>query len=385
MTADISQIIQATFRSSLGQFRLDASFSIPATGVTALFGPSGCGKTTVLRCIAGLQHLPDSYCAIDGDIWQDRTSFRPPHKRPVGYVFQEASLFPHLTVNQNLLFGTPRAAPTSEEKAVDFDEVINLLGLVRLLDRLPQKLSGGERQRVAIGRALLSRPKILLMDEPLTALDHTTKSEILPYLERLHEQLSLPVIYVSHDIAEIERLADHLILMEAGRVVASGPLAELQSDPTLPLIKDRDAAISLDAIVEGYDSEYGLLTLAVADAKLILPAPRAQSGDRRRIRIVAGDVSLALEPPSFSTILNSLPAQILTGTAVGNHEVVVLLALGADGKGARILARVARRSWDQLGLSGGRSVHALVKSVSLARSSQDPDTEILNNAAVSLQ
>ena len=381
MTHDSSPTIRATFRSSLGQFQLNASFSVPATGVTALFGPSGCGKTTVLRCVAGLHHLPDSYCAIDGEIWQDRIIFRPPHTRPVGYVFQESSLFPHLTVKRNLLFGTRRGMPISDKRAIEFDEVINLLGLAKMLDRLPQHLSGGERQRVAIGRALLSQPKILLMDEPLTALDSSTKNEILPYLERLHEQLSLPVLYVSHDIAEIECLADHLILMESGRVVASGPLAELQSDPTLPLLKDRDAAISLDAIVDSYDTRYGLLTLAVAGAKLILPAPPAHCGERRRIRIVAGDVSLALEPPSFSTILNSLPVQILSSTAVGNHEVVALLALGADGMGARILARVARRSWDQLGLTDGRSVHALVKSVSLARSSPELDSGVCNSAA----
>jgi molybdate transport system ATP-binding protein len=358
--------IRATFRGMLGRFSLDASFSVPATGVTALFGPSGCGKTTVLRCMAGLQHLPDGYCAIDGDVWQDQTLFRRPHERPVGYVFQEASLFPHLSVRRNLLYGAPHGMPALHPGGIAFDEVIELLGLKTLLDRSPQNLSGGERQRVAIGRALLSQPKLLLMDEPLSALDRLTKDEILPFLDRLHEQLSLPVIYISHDMTEVERLADHLVLMDSGRVVASGSLTVLQSDPALPLVKGRDAAVSLAATVESYDTGYGLMTLTVNGGRFILPAPPGQAGERRRVRIVAGDVSLALDPPSSSTILNSLPALILSKTAAGDHELVAVLALGADGKGARILARITRRSWDRLGLTEGRAVHAQIKSVALA-------------------
>jgi molybdate transport system ATP-binding protein len=178
-----TKAIQAAFRGTLGRFSLDASFSIPATGVTALFGPSGCGKTMVLRCLAGLQYLPDGYCAVDGDIWQDHSFFRPAHNRPIGYVFQEASLFPHLSVKRNLLYGAPKSALALETDGVAFDETIHLLGLTKLLDRSPRNLSGGERQRVAIGRALLSQPKLLLMDEPLSALDRLTKDEILPFLE----------------------------------------------------------------------------------------------------------------------------------------------------------------------------------------------------------
>lgn len=212
--------INAAFRGRLGNFTLDAELSLPATGVTAIFGPSGCGKTSVARCIAGLQRMADGFCAVDGEIWQDHQSFRPVHRRPIGYVFQEASLFPHLSVRKNLLFGSPNAT----QAQIDFDEVVDLLGLAALLDRSPHRLSGGERQRVAIGRALLSQPKLLLMDEPLAALDRTTKNEILPFLERLHERLSLPVFYISHDMAEIERVADHLVLMEQGRVISAGPL-----------------------------------------------------------------------------------------------------------------------------------------------------------------
>jgi molybdate transport system ATP-binding protein len=359
--------IRASFRGTLGRFALDAAFSVPATGVTALFGPSGCGKTTVLRCLAGLQHLPDGFCAIDDDVWQDKTTFRRPYERPIGYVFQEASLFSHLSVRRNLLYGAPRGKVPVGADRIAFDEVIDLLGLERLLDRSPQHLSGGERQRVAIGRALLSQPKMLLMDEPLSALDRLTKDEILPFLERLHERLSLPVMYVSHDMAEVERLADHLVLMAAGKVVAVGPLAALQSDPALPLAAARDAAVSFDATVEAYDTGYGILTLAVAGGRLLVPAPAAVSaGERRRVRIAAGDVSLSVAPLTGSTILNALPARIMSRTPVGANEIIAVLGLGPDGQGARLLARVTRRSWEQLGLAEGMSVHAQVKGVSLA-------------------
>lgn len=231
--------LNAGFRGRLGNFTLDAELSLPATGVTAIFGPSGCGKTTVARCIAGLQQMADGFCAVDGEIWQDHRSFRPVHRRPIGYVFQEASLFPHLSVRRNLLFGAPRAAGAD----IVFDEVVELLGLAALLARSPYRLSGGERQRVAIGRALLSQPKLLLMDEPLAALDHATRNEILPFLERVHERLSLPVLYISHDMTEIERFADHLVLMEQGRVIDAGPLQNLR--PRLPAAtRDRHADCS---------------------------------------------------------------------------------------------------------------------------------------------
>ncbi len=356
--------IRVAFKGQLGRFALDAAFTAPATGVTALFGPSGCGKTTVLRAVAGLVHLPEGYCAVDGDVWQDARSFRPTHRRPIGYVFQEASLFPHLSVRRNLLYGAPRAGPPGE---IGFDEVADLLGLARLLDRSPRNLSGGERQRAAIGRALLSRPRLLLMDEPLSALDRLTKDEILPFLERLHDRLSLPVLYVSHDMAEVERLADHLVLMRAGRVIAAGPLSDLQSNPSLPLAAARDAAVSVTATVEAYDATYGLVTLAVRGGRFLVPGPPGAVGRRRRLRILAGDVSLALVPPQASTILNTLPARILSATRIGEHEIVVLLGLGSDAGGDRLLARITQRSWDQLSLAEGMSVHAQVKGVALVQ------------------
>ena len=225
----MSAAISVAFAGRLGAFELNSRFEASATGVTALFGPSGCGKTSVLRCIAGLQRVAHGACSVAGEIWQDDRTFLPAHRRAVGYVFQEASLFPHLSVRRNLLFGAPE---DRGDAPVVFDEIVDLLGLANLLDRAPQKLSGGERQRVAIGRALLSQPRLLLMDEPLSALDAETKSEILPFLERLHDRLALPVIYVTHDMREVERLADHLVLMERGRVIGAGPLGDIQAGRT---------------------------------------------------------------------------------------------------------------------------------------------------------
>jgi molybdate transport system ATP-binding protein len=376
--------IEATFRGEIGRFRLDAIFSAPAKGVTAIFGPSGCGKTTVARCLAGLQHLPGSFCAINGEVWQDQSTFRKAHQRPIGYVFQEASLFSHLTVRHNLLYGAPRNVHVPTAGGIAFDEVIELLGLTRLLDRSPHKLSGGERQRVAIGRALLSQPKLLLMDEPLSALDRPTKSEILPFLEQLHARLSLPVFYISHDMSEIERLADHLILMQHGHVVSAGPLQVLQSDPSLPLAGAREAAVSLDAMVETHDAAYGLLTLRVAGGSLRVPAPAIEAGKQQRLRIAASDVSIARTAPDASSILNILPARIVSKSLLGQGEVIVVLALGADGRGTQLLARITLRSWDLLGLAEAMTVYALVKGVSLASGPDGTASEAAESDAIAL-
>jgi molybdate transport system ATP-binding protein len=358
--------IRAEFGGTIGKFALEAGFTAPAKGVTALFGPSGCGKTTVLRCIAGLLHV-GGVCEIDGEVWQDRDgAFLPTYRRSLGYVFQEASLFQHLSVRRNLLFGAPRHDRDGTKGAIAFDEVVALLGVERLLDRSPRNLSGGERQRVAIGRALLSQPKLLLMDEPLSALDRATKNEILPFLERLRDRLNLPVVYITHDIAEAERLADQMVLMEKGRVIGAGPLEDLQSDPSLPLAAARDAAVSFDGVVQASDEAYGLITLQVSGGSLIVPALPAAIGERRRIRVIAGDVSLAREAPGPSSILNILPTRIVSMKAVDSNEIVVVVALGVDGGGARLLSRLTRKSWEALGLTEGLKVYAQVKAVALA-------------------
>lgn len=361
-------LISVAFKGQLGGFILDAGFTVPASGVTGLFGPSGSGKTTVLRCIAGLHRVANGHCAIDGEIWQDASSFLPAHERAVGYVFQEASLFPHLSVTGNLLYATRGRRPASPADAVGFQEVVNLLGLSAFVDRSPDHLSGGERQRVAIGRALLSQPKLLLMDEPLSALDAEAKNEILPFLERLRDTLSLPTIYVSHDMREIERLAEHLVLMQSGRVRSAGRLGQLQSDPALPLAGGQGAAVTLDAVVSDYDAAYGLATLAVEGGRFIAPMAMPAIGSHQRLSIAARDVSLACEPPRGTTVLNILPCRIAAATPAGANDMVVVLGLGMDGAGVRLLAHVTRRSWDQVGLAEGMTVYSQIKSVALLSS-----------------
>jgi molybdate transport system ATP-binding protein len=374
MTAE--QTIHAEFRSTLGNFTLDTSFDAPMRGVTALFGPSGCGKTVVLRCIAGLIRVKDGYFNIGGEIWQDRNQiFIPTYRRPLGYVLQEASLFPHLSVRRNLLFGAPRQQP-ADSPTIDFDEVVDLLGIRALLDRSPHNLSGGERQRVGMGRALLTQPKLLLMDEPLSALDRRTKGEILPFIEKLRDHFSLPIFYVTHDMTEVERLVDHLVLLNRGRVVASAALPELQSDPSSPLAASREAAVTLRGIMEGWDPKFGVANISIPGGTLIAPPPPPPNeaiGEPRRIRILASDVSLAREKPSRSSILNVLPAQVVAMKPLDGYEALVVVALGENGDGARLLSRMTQKSWAELGLAEGQSVYAQVKYVSLGPGRGEPE------------
>lgn len=367
--------LSLSFSGTLGDFSLDAAFDAPMQGVTGLFGPSGSGKTTILRTIAGLQRLPGRF-ALGGDVWQDdeRGIFRKPHRRPVGYVFQEPSLFPHLNVRQNLQYGADRAGEFGALQAITFDAAIALLGIEPFLTRDPQSLSGGERQRVAIGRALLSRPRLLLMDEPISALDRPTRAEILPYLEALHKKLAIPIVYVSHDMTEIERLADTLILIEAGRVIASGPLHELQTDPELPLLRAAGAAIVLEGRVSAIDEGYALTDITVPGGILTVPGLHGPLGNPKRLRIAASDVSFTLKPQEGTSILNSLPVRILSvveGNS-GQPQVNVLAGLGEDGEGARIAAQVTRKSRDALSLAPGQRLFAQIKSVALLASPAGP-------------
>jgi molybdate transport system ATP-binding protein len=381
MTSD-AHVISVDLAGRLGNFSLSTAFDIPARGVTALFGPSGCGKTSVLRCLAGLQRLTGKV-VIDGDVWQDSQAgiFLPPHERHVGYVFQEASLFPHLSVRDNLLYGARRVKRSRQgNHTPGLDDVVDLLGIRHLLDRATTTLSGGERQRVAVGRALLSQPRVLLMDEPLSALDDMTKEEILPYFEKLHEQLSLPVIYISHDFAEIERLADTLVYLRNGSVLASGPLRELQTDPSLPLLATPQATVVLEGRVSALDQHYALTELTVPGARLIVPGLHGTVGERRRLSIAASDVSFVRAAPVDSSILNCLPARILTIESDDRSpQVTVILALGPDSGDSRIAARITRKSLDQLKLRVGDQLFAQIKSVALvaarAHTGKDQETE----------
>ena len=363
-------VIAVRFEGAVGELTVDLSFVAPMHGITALFGPSGSGKTTILRGIAGLIHLRGRV-VVGGEVWQDDAAriFRRPHERSVGYVFQEASLFPHLSVRGNLTYGRDRARAAGAPDDVRLDDVVEFLKLGAMLDRAPARLSGGERQRVAVGRALLAQPKLLLMDEPLAALDAGSKEEILPYLEALHEQLQVPALYVSHDLAEVQRLADTIVLLDKGKVLASGPLADVLTDVNLPSARRPDASAVLDAEVGSYDARYGLTAVAVAVAggSLLVPGRIGEPGAHRRIRIAAADVSLAAERPSQTTITNILPALLVDLRPLDDAQMNVVLHLGEHGEGARILARVTRRSVELLGLQPQQTVFAQVKAVSMIR------------------
>jgi molybdate transport system ATP-binding protein len=267
-------------------------------------------------------------------------------------------------VRRNLDYGRRRALRGGAPEAIRFGEAVAMLGLDGLLDRAPGTLSGGERQRVALGRALLSQPKLLLMDEPLVALDRAAKEAILPYFERLHDALDIPVLYVSHDLAEVERLADQVVLMQAGRRVAAGPLAELQARPDLTLARLPDAGVTLGVEVVAHDPRYDLTTLAVGGTTLLAPGRFGPPGSLRRVRIAASDVALVREPPRESSVLNFAPARIVEATPQGAAMLTLVLALGDAGE-PRILARITRRSWDLLGLAAGQPVFAQIKGVAL--------------------
>jgi molybdate transport system ATP-binding protein len=352
--------IQVCFKLQLESFVLDAAFSAPAVGVTALFGPSGSGKTTLLRCIAGLERATGTL-HVNGDTWQDETIFEPVHKRPLGYVFQEASLFPHLSVRANLEYGLKRI-PRSERK-VPLEQVVEWLGLERLIERgNPARLSGGERQRVAIGRALLTSPRILLMDEPLSALDTNSKQEILPYLERLHRDLEIPVLYVSHAMDEVARLADHLVLLDQGRVMASGALGETLARLDLPTAHFDDAGAVIEAAVAQHDETYHLTRLDFSGGSLWVGQVQQPFGSKVRARVLARDVSIATQQPHGSSITNILHARIAEIRDEGPDKVIVRLAVGESHV---LLSRITRRSRDLLKLSVGMDVFAQVKSVAL--------------------
>lgn len=343
-------------------FSLDADLALPGKGVTALFGPSGSGKTTLLRCIAGLEKAPGGRLLVNGEVWQDGDFFLPVHRRALGYVFQEASLFPHLTVAGNLDYGVKRSGGNAAHGAVDRAGILDLLGIDHLLPRRPAHLSGGERQRVAIARALLTAPRLLLMDEPLAALDTQRKREILPYLERLHDALSIPILYVSHAPDEVARLADHLVLLEQGRVLASGPLAETMARLDLPTAADEDAGVVITAQVGAQDPDYHLTRLDFPGGVIWVSQREAPLGQSARLRILARDVSIALEGDNPSSILNRVQARV---TALAATDSPAQLLVGLQVGETALLARITRRSRDQLGLAPGMAVWAQIKSVAL--------------------
>lgn len=357
-------MIEVRLQLNYSGFALDVDLQLPGRGVTALYGHSGSGKTTCLRCIAGLERASDGFVQINDQVWQDSRNgiFVPPHKRALGYVFQEASLFPHLSVLANLEFGLKRIPKV--QRRVDLAQATQLLGIGHLLDRHPQHLSGGERQRVGIARALLTSPQLLLMDEPLAALDSQRKGEILPYLERLHDQLDIPVLYVSHAQDEVARLADHIVLLSEGKALASGPIGETLARLDLPLALGDDAGVVINGTVSGHDAHYQLLTLQLPDSPLQMRVAHAplDLGKHLRFKVRARDVSLSLQPGEHSSILNCLPVTV-TQEIPADNSAHVLVRL--DAAGTPLLARITRYSRDQLQVHPGQVLWAQIKAVAV--------------------
>ena len=354
-------MIRARFDLAYPGFALNADLQLPARGITALFGPSGSGKTTLLRCIAGLERTANGRLQVQDEVWQGGAEFLPTHRRSIGYVFQEASLFSHLSVQQNLEYGLKRIP--LEQRRVQLEQAVEWLGLKRLIEReSPNGLSGGERQRVAIARALLTSPRLLLMDEPLSALDDASKREILPYLERLHIELEIPVIYVSHALDEVARLADHLVLMERGRVIACGALNEILGRLDLSTAHRDDAGAVIETKVAAHDEGYHLTRLEFPGGSLWVSGMECAIGSVARARVLARDVSIATAAPQGSSISNILVARIADIQDEGPDRVNLRLTIGG---GQMLLSRITRRSRDQLGLALGMEVFAQVKSVAL--------------------
>jgi molybdate transport system ATP-binding protein len=347
----------------LGAFTLDAAFEVEG-GLTALFGRSGAGKTSLVNAIAGLIRPDQGRVEVDGVVLTDTAAriFVPPHRRRIGYVFQEGRLFPHLNVRQNLVYGrwfAPKGTPSSPAGS-DFDQVIGLLGIEHLLTRRPANLSGGEKQRVAIGRALLARPRLLVMDEPLAALDESRRHEIFPYIERLRDEMRVPIVYVSHSIAEVARLATTLVVLSDGEVAAIGPTAQVMGRVDLfPLTGRAEAGAILTTQIAGHDHDFGLTILKAAAGELRVPHLDLPVGTALRVRIRARDVMIAVAPPSGLSALNVLPGTIAEIT-MGDGPIA---QLRLDCAGEALVARLTRRSVDTLRLTLGRQVHAVIKSI----------------------
>ena len=345
-------------------FALQADLLLPARGITALFGPSGSGKTTLLRCVAGLERAEGALVKIAGEVWQDdeRRVFLPTWRRPLGYVFQEASLFDHLDVRGNLHYGLRRIG--ARKQAIALEAAIGLLGIGMLMERRTSQLSGGERQRVAIARALATQPRLLLLDEPLASLDHARQREILPWLERLRDELHIPMLYVTHSANEVARLADTLVVLAHGRVVASGPAASVLASIDAPVLLGDDAGALLDATVGERDTRWHLARVDFAGGSLWLGDSGVGLGQHVRLRVLARDVSLATEAPRSTSIQNLLKGVVLA-IAPDAHPSQALVRVRVQCGESILLARVTMRAVDALALAPGKPVWAQVKSVAL--------------------
>ena len=350
--------IRARFLLRWPGFTLNTDLVLPGRGITAVFGHSGSGKSTLLRCMAGLERSDTGHFSINGDCWQADDCWLPTWRRPLGVVFQQPSLFPHLSVMGNLQYGMRRANGSRRR----LEQAIELFGIAPILDRRPARLSGGEQSRVAIARALAVDPQLMLLDEPMAALDHDRKAEILPYLERLHDELDLPVIYVSHAPDEVARLADHLVVLERGTVLASGPIAETLSRVDLPIRLGEDTGVVIDAEVVERDGRWSLVRAAFDGGSLWVRDNGWPLGHRARLRVLARDVSLSATAHDDSSILNTLPAQVVE-SAPDVHPALLLVRLKVGE--TTFVARLTRRSADRLQLAAAQALWIQIKAVAV--------------------
>ncbi len=351
--------LQARFNINKGDFSLEVDFDIPQHGITAIMGPSGCGKTTLLRTIAGLERCQQGYLKVGSVIWQDIGVFVPTHKRALGYVFQEASLFEHLNVLGNLQYGLKRVKGIQTK--VSLEHAVHLLGIEHLLSRHVEQLSGGEKQRVAIARALALSPEILLMDEPLAALDSARKQEIMPYLESINAELQIPVLYVSHSVEEVARLSEHIMLIENGRIRVRGETSEILTRLDLSFAQDHDAAAYIESRVVSHDPQYGLCELSFPGGSLSIAADHLEVGQNVRVRVAARDVSLTLAQQHDTSILNIFPVVVDEIGELEGAQLTVRLRTN----GTSILSRITAKSAALLNLKVGSQVFAQLKSVAL--------------------
>jgi molybdate transport system ATP-binding protein len=338
-------------------FALNVDLTLPGSGVTGVFGPSGAGKTLLLRSVAGLERAASGRVEVNGATWQSETEFVPTHRRAIGFVFQESSLFAHLSVRGNLDYAAKRCGAIAA-----VEETAEMLGVSALLARAPAGLSGGERQRVAIARALLSQPRLLLFDEPLASLDLPSRYEILPYLERLHDEIKIPSLYVTHAADEIARLADHVVMLDKGRAVADGPMQDTLARLDLPAPFSDTAAAVVEAVVVGFDAADRLARLHFGGRAIYVPHAATPRRERVRCRIDARDVSITLAQQTDTSILNIIPTTIIGMTKLApTAQVLVKL----DAAGTPLLAKITQRSWDTLRLEVGKAVWAQIKAVAL--------------------
>jgi molybdate transport system ATP-binding protein len=355
-------LLEAKFKMDYPEFNLDVELNLPARGVTVVFGPSGSGKTTLLRCLSGLEKSPSGYMKIAGQVWQDEERFIPIQERKIGLVFQESRLFPHLSIQDNLLYGYQRTQPA--ERNLQLDEVARVLNLEALLKRRPEKLSGGERQRVAIGRALLTSPKLLLMDEPLASLDMQLKAEIIPFIKRIESEFKTPIVYVTHSMNEVLQLVDTMVILKSGKVENIGPVEEVFSDVRLrEAVGDEQLGAVLETSVSEHDEEFGLTRLNFMGQVLHVPRQDIPVGQSLRVHIHSKDVSLSIAPPAGATsVLNILRAKVKKVGVLDPKGYSVDIELDA---GRPILATITRKSLTNLNLQPGQPIYVHIKAIKM--------------------